>query len=302
MNILIIGLGSIAKKHVIAIKAIDKKANIFALRSRKNASVEMGVTNLTTIDDVDIKFDFCIISNPTSEHFKTISKFVKLNVPLFIEKPSLMNLDGADKLIQEIKKRNILSYVAFSLRFHPVIKFLKEYLVDKRVIEVNIYCGSYLPDWRLGIDYTKNYSAIAKMGGGAHLDLIHEIDYAVWLFGFPEDSLSIKQTISDLNIDSVDFAYYHLFYANMVVNINLNYYRRDPKRELEIVLDNDVIKADLLNNSIKSNNEEVIFTKDVDKRYTVDEQMKYFFEQIKGNVKPFNTFEDSIKILKLTLK
>ncbi len=302
MNALIIGLGSIARKHIAAIKKIDKEVKLFALRSNKSVALESDIKNVFSFDEIDLNLDFCIICNPTSEHYKTILKCLELNIPLFIEKPSLMNLNGANKLIKEINERNIITYVALNLRFHPIIKFLKEYLINKRVIEANVYCGSYLPDWRPNIDYTKNYSAIARMGGGVHLDLIHEIDYSVWLFGLPKETISIKKRISDLDIDSMDMAVYHLLYDNKIVNITLNYYRKQPKREIEIIFDNEIIKVDLLDNYVKNSNEEIIFSSSVDNKYTYEEQMKYFYNLIQSSKKSFSSFQDSIETLKISLK
>ena len=302
MNILIVGLVIIAKKHIFAIKEIDKDANIYAIRSKKNASIISGVNNIYSLDDININFDFCIISNPTSEHFNSISKYIKLNIPLFIEKPSLKNLEGAYDLVKKINKKNITTYVALNLRFHPIIKFLKIYIKDKRVIEANIYCGSYLPDWRPNINYSKNYSAIENLGGGVHLDLIHEIDYSIWLFGVPSKSISVKKKISDLNIDSKDLAVYHLLYDDKIVNISLNYYRKYPKREIELVLDDEIIKADLLNNNIKNHKAEIIYSIDINKNYTYKEQMKYFYDLIKNNKKSISSFQDSLEILKICLK
>lgn len=303
MNILIIGLGSIARKHIIAIKEIDEDAKIYALRSRKTSKQESGVTNVFSYNEINDKLDFCIISNPTNEHYKTINEAIELDIPLFIEKPSLMNLDNSELLLNKINKHNILTYVALNLRFNPVIKFLKTYLEDKRVIEANVYCGSYLPDWRPNIDYTKNYSAIAEMGGGVHLDLIHEIDYSVYLFGEPNETFSIKKRISDLKINSFDVATYNLLYDDKIVNINLNYYRRKVKREIEIVTNNEIIKADLLNNIIEDSNGNMLFSKKIDAKYTYKEQMIYFYDLIKNKkMSSFSSFESSLETLKICLR
>lgn len=303
MNILIIGLGSIAKKHIIAIRNIDKNAKIYALRSNKTSIQENGVINIYSYKEINDKLDFCIISNPTSSHYNTIKETIELNIPLFIEKPSLMNLDNSKELITKINNKNILTYVALNLRFHPVIKFLKNYLQDKRVIEANIYCGSYLPDWRPNIDYTKNYSANAEMGGGVHLDLIHEIDYSIYLFGKPNKTFSIKKKISDLKINSFDLATYNLLYNNKIVNIILNYYRKTPKREIEIVLENEIIKANLLTNTIINSNGDVLFSQKIDITYTYKEQIKYFYNLIENKKdKSFSSFQDSLDTLKICLK
>jgi len=302
MRVLIIGLGSIARKHIAAINSIDKGVKLVALRSDINAIEEPGIKNIMSFEEVDNSFDFCLISNPTSEHYLTIKKCLNLNIPLFIEKPSLMSLHGSDKLIYEINKRNILTYVALNLRFHPVIKYLKEYLSNKRVIEANVYCGSYLPDWRPNINYKKNYSAHTEMGGGVHLDLIHEIDYSVWLFGLPKETISIKRKISDLDINSIDISIFNLLYKNKIVNITLNYYRKYPKREIEIILDDDIITADLLNNNVKNGLGDVIYSTDIENEYTYVEQMKYFYKILQSGRESFSSLQDSLEILKISLK
>ena len=98
-----------------------------------------------------------------------------------------MCLQGSETLVKRINQSNLLTYVACNLRFLECIQFLKERLDSQKkfVQEVNVYCGSYLPDWRPGKDYKTIYSAIKEKGGGVHLDLIHELDYIYWLFGKP---------------------------------------------------------------------------------------------------------------------
>ncbi len=304
MVVLIIGLGSIAKKHIDAIKEIDDKPVIYALRSNKNVGSYQDVINVFSLKEIyNLKLDFCIISNPTSKHYETIKKIISLkNIPLFIEKPSLMDLWGAKELAVEIENKKIITYVAHNLRFHPALRFINSFLPGKRVIEANIYCGSYLPSWRPGIDYKKNYSAIASLGGGVHLDLIHELDYAIWLFGYPNKSFAFRRKISNLNIDSTDFAVYHFFYEDKIINITLNYYRKDPKREIEIVMENETIKVDLLKSIIINDKSKVLYKNDITGMYTYIAQMKYFYNVINGNSVSFSTLKDSLKVLEICLQ
>ena len=304
MNVLIIGLGSIARKHIAALQVLNIDTAIYALRSNLNATIEEGVKNIYHLDDLDIVFDFAIISNPTHLHFHFIEKLALKGIPLFIEKPIVHTLENVDKLIDIIKNKQLVTYVACNLRFHPCILFLKNKIDSKklRINEVNVYCGSYLPDWRPGKDFRTVYSANAAMGGGVHLDLFHELDYTTWLLGLPIKSKSILRNSSSLVIDAVDYANYVLEYDFFTANIVLNYYRRKPKREIEIVLDEDTLTVDLIKNEIKNDAGECLFQAiDFSVKDTYFFQLEYFIDCLKNDQVPMNSFTESLEILKICL-
>lgn len=303
MKVLIIGLGSIGKKHVAALRSINPSIQIDALRSSKSNVELEGVVNYYEFNEIkQNKYDFAIISNPTSEHKRTIEQVVQLNIPLFIEKPLFHNLDIED-LVKNVISHNITTYVACNLRFLNSLIFLKKYLTSNsiRINEINVYCGSYLPDWRKDTDYKNNYSAIPELGGGVHIDLIHEIDYLYWFFGMPNNTHRFFSNKSSLNITAYDYANYILEYQNFNVNIILNYFRRDAKRTCEIVLEDLTLTANLLENKIVDSNQKIIFESEQKMIETYKNQLEYFIACIKNNSKPFNTIEDAYNLLKICL-
>lgn len=299
MKVLIVGLGSIAKKHIKALREINPSVELFALRSQKFSEEIDGITNLYDWSDVASDTSFIIISNPTHNHFETIKEAAKLGIPLFIEKPPFQSMKGAEKLADTLKKDGIKTYTAFNMRFLPILKWLKNELIDKRVLEVQIYCGSYLPDWRPGYDYREIYSSKKEMGGGAHLDLIHEIDYALWIFGIPEKVKNTLLTISDLDINSIDCAHYFLQYKNKIVTILLNYYRRNPKRTIEIVMANDEWSVDLLKGTVKNHLGEILYKSDVTIMDTYKLQLNYFINSLESGKVLMNSLNESINTLKI---
>lgn len=304
MNILIIGLGSVAQKHIAAINKLIPETNIYALRSSKNSEEFHGVKNVYSFDELTVIPNFIIISNPTQFHEDAILKSIEIDCPLFIEKPVLSDSKNAQILLNKIKKHKTKTYIACNLRFHPSILFLKKYLSTNNSIinEVNIYCGSYLPDWRSGNDFRKGYSANKAMGGGVHLDLIHELDYCIWLFGKPNEIKSVKRNVSSLKIDAIDAASYHLFYDTFTANITLNYFRKDAKREIEIITEKETIKANLLECKVVHLPDNVIL---LDQPFEINEtytyQMKYFINHIKNNKQPMNDFSEAVEVLKIAL-
>ena len=302
MKVLICGLGSIAKKHIAALFNIDQKVEIYALRfSATNSETIAKVNNIYDINDVsNIEFDFAIISNPTAKHKETIERLIKYNIPLFIEKPLHYNLD-MEELIEKINDKKILTYVACNLRFLEGLQHIKMQLSkhNKRINEVNVYCGSYLPAWREG-DYRKQYSAIPALGGGVHIDLIHELDYIYWLWGMPLNKHTVFRNNSSLRIEAIDYANYWFDYGNFSVNVVLNYYRRDYKRTLEIVFEDDTWLFDIAKNRITSINN-IIFESANGILDTYETQMRYFISLLKEDKPSFNTINDAYNTLKMAL-
>jgi predicted dehydrogenase len=302
--VLIIGLGSVGGKHVKAILKIAPGSIIYALRSSPLVEVVEDVKNIFSLDELKDKPDFVIISTPTAMHRESIEKILELGCPLFIEKPVFSSLDRTDKLIKQLNGKHLITYIACNLRFHPAIQYIRSYLQSKspRINEVTIYCGSYLPGWRPGKDFRTSYSANAAMGGGVHLDLIHELDYCTWLFGMPLKVSAEKSNHSALAIDAVDFARFQFTYPSFTAGITLNYYRRDPKRELEIVTDEDTIVADLLKNRVTSKQSgKVLYEEAFDMSDTYLRQMEYFMSHINQNLQPMNGMAEGIEVLKLAL-
>ena len=305
MNILIIGLGSISKKHIASIQNVVKKPRIFGLRSNKLKSGKIkGVKNIFDFNELPKKIDFTIISNPSHLHYGSIIDSLNLNCPLFIEKPVLSTIKNSSYISGLIKKKGILTYVACNLRFHPLIKLLKKKLNNKikQINQVNVYCGSFLPNWRKNNNYRKSYSSDPAMGGGVHLDLIHELDYCIWIFGKPLRLYVNKRSVSTLDIKSIDSALYILEYENYNVNINLNYFRVDSKREIEVLLDNDTLIGDLLKNSLKSMKmNKIIYSGNYEIMDTYVSQMKHFTENLSTGNRIMNDFDEALSILKLCL-
>jgi len=303
MKVLVVGLGSIARKHIDAIRKIEPAAGVYALRSSRAARPAEGVMDIFEKKEIPSDIDFIIVSNPTSCHAPTIEALMDLGKPLFIEKP-VFDSTGHDNLVREVIRSGLLTYVACNLRFLDGLVFLKQYLADhpdRRVNEVNAYCGSYLPDWRPGTDYRTGYSANPELGGGVHLDLIHEIDYVRWLFGAPERTWGICRSASSIGVRAIDYANYVLVYPGFVASVILNYYRRDYRRTLEIVFDDGTWTLDLKTNTITDSAAGIVYrgTNDIPSTYTA--QMRYFVDLVRTGRHSANDLRAAYDTLKISL-
>lgn len=304
MRVVLIGLGSIGRKHVKVIRELNPTTEIFALRSGEGSPVEEGITNIYGFTEIPGNIDFFLIANPTIFHQEAIQNLLPYRKPLFIEKPVLSELNKKSfELLKEIIHKNIFTYVGCPLRFHPCIKFLKNELENKqlRLNEVNIYCGSYLPDWRPGRNFREIYSARPELGGGVHLDLIHEIDYTYFLFGKPKTVSSTFSSKSSLAIEAIDYAHYQLEYEHFQASITLNYYRPIPKRNIELVFKESIWNVDLIASTITDEKGNIIFSEQTDQQSLLRHQMSAFFVALKDQKLSPNSFEEATEVLKICL-
>ena len=157
----------------------------------------------------------------------------------------------------DFKPKKNKYYVAYNLRYHPIIKFIKNKFYNKKVFYIEAESSSYLPLWRKNINYQNSYSADRSKGGGTILDLSHEIDYLFWLFKELKLKKIITKKISNLKIQSDDFTLIlGSLKGNEIVKIKLTYFNIRATRILNICFkDNVQIYADLLTSKLE------IFTK-----------------------------------------
>ncbi len=251
MKLLFIGLGSIGKRHLRNVTdELNKREIKYTVDALRHGNGSLGdcdrLVNRTLHSDseLDSHYDAIFVTNPTSLHRDTVERMMNRTDAMFIEKPIFMTAD------ENVEWGNGLYYVACPLRRSPVLTRLKELVPSLRVIRASAVCSSYLPEWR-ATDYRQSYSAIASLGGGVRLDLVHEWDYIKWLFGTPNDIISMSGKFSDLEMDCDDTAVYAARYDKMLLTLIIDYVGKSSERKITLVTDEDVIVADILKNEIK---------------------------------------------------
>ena len=307
MRVIFIGIGSIAKKHVAALQAIDSNIEIHALRSSKESRPYPNVTDIYDFSSINRNdYDFAIISNPTSEHARTIRDLISYNIPLFIEKPLFSEL-GHEDILNLIKEKGIKTYVACDMRFLDCLNYMYDYIhgdgSTRRVNEVNVYCGSFLPEWRPGTDYKKCYSAIPELGGGVHIDLIHDIDYVYWIFGAPLSTSKVFRNKSSIDIRAYDYANYTMIYNEFCASVILNYYRRDAKRTMEVVFEDGTWTVDMNANLITDETGALVYKSCQSGMDCYVKQLQSFIDSLnKTNSKNSNDAFEAYEVLKICLE
>lgn len=244
MNVLLIGFGSIGKRHDEILSNLDGIDRI-DLVTKQTVPDRVCYTELEQVRHLH-DYDYFIIASETVKHYQQLH-YLQRRVrgkKILVEKPLFAHperIDGGDNNV----------FVAYNLRFHPILQQIKTWTEDTKVLSVNCTAGQYLPEWRPGSDYRRCYSADKDRGGGVLRDLSHELDYLQWLFGRITDFFAINEKLSDLEITSADFlSLLGKTEKGTQITLNLDYLNRIPTRQLNIQTSNSSIKADLVNGTL----------------------------------------------------
>lgn len=303
MKALFIGVGSIGKRHIKDFYNECKRngivPEIYALRRVINDLGELNdyvSAQITEIGDKD-SYDVAFITNPTNLHYDALLKCKGKIKYYYIEKPIFEKTDY-DLTKLDINADN--SYVACPMRHTLTYWKLKEIVNKNRVFSSRIICSSYLPEWRKGIDYRNNYSAIREMGGGVTLDLIHEMDYLLDLFGKPQESYNLKGQYSDLEISSDDLSVYIMKFKDMICEVHLDYFGRKASRTCEVFTHDGTYIADFYGETITYPNGNVVDCHTIENEEYINE-MEYFYHFITNGEQSINSPGEAVETLKISL-
>lgn len=243
MKIVIIGTGSVNTIHQRVLRKINKNFKILSISTRKIEKYK----NKDFNELIKFNPDYILICSPSTFHYKhlqLIEKYFRKKIVL-IEKPLFSDFKKLNKSL------NNKYFVGYNLRFHPVIKFLKNYLKGKKIYFVRVNCSSYLPSWRKGKNYLDTVTSNKNLGGGVLLELSHEIDYLLWIFKKINIVNVINKKISDLKINTDDFLSLNAITSNRaLINLTINFFSKIQNREIFIDGKNFNLCANVLKNSI----------------------------------------------------
>ena len=127
-----------------------------------------------------------------------------MRVPVLVEKPFSDSLERLQDIANFASLHHIPIMIGYNLRFKASLLEVRKRILSGLigdVLYVRASVGQYLPDWRPNSDYRKNVSAQKTLGGGALLELSHEIDYIYWIFGKPKQVSCRGAKLSSLEIE-----------------------------------------------------------------------------------------------------
>jgi predicted dehydrogenase len=317
MNILVLGCGSIGKRHIknlIKIGFDPKKITGFDPRlDRLDEVKKLGIkTTSLSLKKLlkEEKFYASIVCSPTNLHIKQGILLAKNKVHILMEKPLCNNLSGSKEFEKILIKNKVFFMIAYIFRFNPMIEKIKSLLKNKSIGNILYVRGEfseYLPDWHPWENYRHFYMAKKSMGGGSILDQSHLFDIMHFIFGDFKEVIGINSKISKLQVKADDIAELIIkFKSGLIASLHTDMFGRKHRKDFEIKGETGNILCDFYTQKVslyKSKNKKMKvfknFFKDPNTIYI--KELKHFFSCIKKKKKSIATFQDSIKTMELIL-
>lgn len=207
MNIVVVGFGFMGQTHTLNIlknpnlhlKAIVDRVpdNIFAKLAEQSGNFSTGNIDAEQLSDVNIYSDFaeclkvekpdaCVIAVHTALHYEMADMALRAGANVFLEKPFCIDVEEGEKLINLARSKNKILMVGHVVRFMPAFETLKRWIDSGeygRLEFLSFSRFSGVPIWGQWKDRQKDFGS----SGGALFDLvIHDIDFAQWICGVPD--------------------------------------------------------------------------------------------------------------------
>ncbi len=293
VKVAVVGTGSIGSRHLRVLRQLPAVEPV-AIPKRLERIEELARQGFSTAKDLDQAIDqgasLCLVASDTGQHLRDGLLALARGLGTMVEKPLARDCTEAQCLNTRAQSTGQNLFVACVLRFSESLNTFRDLLARAgRIHSVRIEAQSYLPDWRPNRDYRDSYSARADEGGVLR-DMIHEVDYAGWLFGWPVSLQARLENLGRLGIDSEESADLNWQTPDGAsVSLRLDYVSRPAHRGITARGDRGAIEWDgiaktvtlLMGNEAK---QMIPSSQDIDDMYLA--QARAFVDAASGDLDP----------------
>lgn len=192
MRVLVIGSGSIGRRHHDNLLALAASAKLVSWRE---AGLEGAVAAMGASDAV-------VIATATDIRLPLVRAAAERGLPMYIEKPLAFRPEEVEAIASvaaPVAGRSLLGYM---MRYHPAVRALAGMDLSD-VFQFALTIGHDVTQWRANWRFSESYAARAE-GGGVLLDLCHELDLAACLI--PGLTVTGVESLGHPAFPGVDFA------------------------------------------------------------------------------------------------
>lgn len=199
-RVLVIGGGWIGRRHLDAFRRLG---GIDAAVCETDADRRAALTREGLVDRayahldeaLQHAWDAAVIATPAHTHVAIGTRLAGQAIPMLVEKPVAVGLEGIDAWQEQADARGVPVMVGYVFRSHPLLIAARDAILSDaigRPVQVVAVRGGHLPARRP--DYAATYYARRAEGGGVIHDILsHVFNAAEWIVG-PIDRLAVDAT------------------------------------------------------------------------------------------------------------
>jgi predicted dehydrogenase len=255
-----------------------------------------------------------IISTTPNAHISYAIKAANLGLHFFTEAGTCTQ--GMDELIKIVNDKKVIAAPSCTLRFQPSIKKMKELILNNEIgvpLAFTHHCGQYLPDWHPWEDYRNFY--VSKKETGACREIVpFELNWLIWLFGWPTGITGFKAKVTSLDCDIDDIYQVVLNFDKKIMgHLQVDVIARTPTRSLRVLGSLGTIEWNMIEKTLKvyrvktkqwesldePKQEVVDGYSEMSSEQMYNEEIGAFLNAIKGQTPYPHSFTDDRKILNL---
>ncbi|MBS4208660.1 Gfo/Idh/MocA family oxidoreductase [Bacillus sp. FJAT-50079] len=147
---------------------------------------------LITRDDIDV----IDIVTPNNRHAEIAIAAAEAGKHVYCEKPLAMTLEESKRMLEAVKKNNVVHMVNYNYRFAPAVQYAKKLIEEGKLGKIYHIRANYLQDWIMDPQFPLVWRLEKSISGsGSHGDLAaHLIDLARFLVGEFDEVSGILET------------------------------------------------------------------------------------------------------------
>lgn len=249
MNVAVLGLGSIGRRHAGNLAALG--ATVIGYDPDPAAGevlADIGGIRAGSRDEALERAEVAVIATPNAHHRDDLYAALASGRHVFIEKPLAATTEGLEPVLERAREQGRVVFAGMNLRHHPCIREARRIVAEGRLgtpLWGRFLMAAYLPDWRPHQDYRTGEGAQTETGG-VLFDMVHEFDMAWHLLGPFEVSAALARTTGTLDIRSDDCADAIVTHRSGVRSaLHSDYVTRPRRRRFEIAGMDGLVTVDV---------------------------------------------------------
>jgi len=297
----IIGFGKMGRKHLESFKRIQGVGICGVYDTDPNKAKEAGVKTCQDYNGMIKDCDIICVTTPTDTHKKYILEAIAAGKPVFVEKPLCRSVEEADEILKAVKKHKAKVMVGHVVRYFnqyaAIKKAIDDGCVGKPAVVRMTRCSKFPKA-------SNNWFNSREKSGGVILDLmIHDIDFLIWCFGYPERVYA--KDISLVKLPNMDYALAVIrFKSGVIAHLEASWALSGGFRaRVEVAGTGGLINYDSRQPAslkVEHTDGEIMRENPVDENANQME-IREFVEYVQNNKKPKITLHDACEALKLSL-